>query len=72
MTMYENSNGVPVPDMTVLRELRTTFHYAGADTVSALFGDDWDGVTGPINEAPCLEPIDNDPTINALLAARDL
>lgn len=70
--MYEDANGVMVPDGTLLREAHHVFHYGVADTVSALFGEEWDGVTGPINEAPCLEAIDNDPTINALLAAANL
>lgn len=70
--MYENANGVMVPDSTVLREVYHTLHYGVADTVSDLFGDDWDGVTGPLNEAPCLDPIDNDPAINALLDAENL
>jgi hypothetical protein len=70
--MYEDANGVMVPDSTMLREIHHVFHYGVAETVTELFPDEWDGVTGPINEAPCLEPIDNDPTINALLAAEDL
>lgn len=70
--MFENANGVMVPDSTMLREVSRAFHYGGADKVSDLFDDDWDGVTGPINEAPCLEPIDNDPAINALLTAANL
>ena len=72
MTMYEDSNSVPVPDMTVLREVAHAFHFGVGETVSDMFGDEWDGVTGPINEAPCLEPIDNDPSINALLTAANL
>ena len=70
--MFEDANGTMVPDNTALREVHHAFHYGTSDTVSALFGDDWDGVTGPINEAPCLEPIDNDPAINSLLAAANL
>ncbi len=70
--MYEDANGVMVPASTVLREVHYAFHYGVADTVGELFGEDWDGVTGPINEAPCLEAIDNDPTINALLTAANL
>lgn len=70
--MLEDANGVMVPDSTMLREVHHVFHYGAADTVSELFGDEWDGVTGPINEAPCLEPIDNDPIINALLTAANL
>lgn len=70
--MVEDANGIMVPDSTMLREVSYAFHYGGADTVSAMFDENWDGVTGPINEAPCLEPIDNDPAINALLAAANL
>ncbi len=65
--MYEDINGVPVPDSTVLRDLHSAFGANTGETVTDLFGD-----TGPLNEAPCLEPIDDDPTINALLAARNL
>ena len=64
--MFENMNGV------MPRDLRHVLHHSVTDTVSDLFGDDWDGVTGPVNGAPCLEPIDNDPTINDLLAAENL
>ena len=72
MNMYENAEGIMVPNSTALRDVYHTFHYAVSETVHELFGDEWDGVTGPINEAPCLEPIDNDPTINALLTACNL
>ena len=70
--MFEDANGVMVPGSTVLRDVHHAFHFGMGETVSDLFGDDWDGVTGPINEAPCLDPIDNDPTINALLDAANL
>lgn len=70
--MYEDANGVMVPASTLWREVHHAFHYGVTDTVGELFGEDWDGVTGPINEAPCLEAIDNDPTINALLTAANL
>lgn len=70
--IFEDVNDIMVPGSTVLREVSRAFHYGGADTVSAMFDENWDGVTGPINEAPCLEPIDNDPTINALLTAVNL
>ncbi len=70
--MFEDANSVMVPDNTALREFQNVIHYGVTDTVSTLFGDEWDGVTDPTNEAPCLEPIDNDPAINALLAARNL
>lgn len=70
--MFEDANGIMVPDSTVLRDVHHTFHYAVSDTVSDLFEDGWDGVTGPINEALCLEPIDNDQTINDLLDAANL
>lgn len=65
--MYEDANGVMVPDSVVLREFHNAFHYMGPLSVTELFGD-----IGPLNEAPCLEPIDDDPTINALLAAANL
>ncbi len=70
--MYEDANGVMVPDSVLLQEVHHVLHYGVADTVGELFGEEWDGVTGPINEAPCLEAIDNDPTINALLTAANL
>lgn len=69
---FEDSNGVMVPGSTVLREVHHVFHYGTTETVSELFADEWDGVTGPINEALCLEPIDNDPTIEVALAAYGL
>lgn len=70
--MFEDANGVMVPASTALKEVHHAFHYGSPDSLSELFGDEWDGETGPISEAPCLEPIDNDPTINALLAAENL
>jgi hypothetical protein len=70
--MYEDANDVMVPDSVVLREVYHTFHFGVAETVAELFSDEWDGVTGPINAALDLEPIDNDPTINALLATENL
>jgi len=67
-TMFsEDANGVMVPNGTALRDVYYALHYNEADTVRELFGD-----VGPLNEAPCLEAIDDDPTINALLAAADL
>lgn len=65
--MYEDTNGVMVPDSTVLRDVYHAFHYGVAETVTELFGD-----TGPLNEASCLEAIDDDPTIETLLAAYGL
>ncbi len=66
--MYEDANGVMVPDSTVLREIHHTFHYGVAETVIEKFAD-----IGSLRDAaPCLEPIDDDPTINALLAAENL
>ncbi len=70
--MFENANGIMIPGRTILREVHHTFHYGMGETVTELFGDEWDGETGPINEAPCLEAIDNDPAINALLAVENL
>ena len=71
--MFEDANsGVMVPDSVVLREVHNAFHYGLSETVAELFGDEWDGETGPINAAPCLEDIDDDPTINSLLAAQNL
>lgn len=64
---FEDANGVMVPESTALREIYHAFHYGVPETVSDLFGD-----IGPLNPAPCLEAIDDDPTINALLAAQNL
>ncbi len=65
--MYENANGVMVPDSVMLRDVHHAFHYGELVTVSELFGD-----VGPLTGAPCLEAIDDDPTINALLAAANI
>ena len=66
--MYEDANSVMVPDNTALREVHHAFHYGVPETVIEMFAD-----IGSLRDAaPCLEPIDNDPTINALLAARGL
>ena len=70
--MFENANGVMVPAGTALQEIYHVFHYGITDTVSELFSDEWDGITEPINKAPCLEPIDDDPIINTLLTAENL
>ena len=53
--MYEDANGVMVPNTVALREVYHAFHYGPTETVIELFGD-----TGPLNEAPCLEPIEDD------------
>ena len=65
--MYENANGIMVPDNTVLRELYHAFHYGEPVSASKLFDD-----SDPLDPAPYLEPIDDDPIINALLAAENL
>ncbi len=65
--MYEDGNEIPVPDMTVLRNLHSVVSCGTAETVSARFGD-----VGPLDPSVNEEPIDNDPTINALLTACDL
>ncbi len=70
--MFETKDGVMVPDRTILREIHRTFHYAVGETVIDLFGHDWDCEIEPVIDTPCLEPIDNDPTINALLASANL
>lgn len=64
--MAEDINGVMVPDSTMLRELHHTFHY-GKPAAFALSGDD-----GPLDPVTNLEPIDDDPTIETLLAAEEL
>lgn len=66
-TVHEDANSVMVPGSTALREVCHAFYYDGPATVGEMFGD-----IGPLNPAPCLEPIDNDPIINALLAAENL
>lgn len=58
---------IMIPDSTVLQDIRYIFHYGISETLTDVLGD-----VEPITEAPCLEPIDNDPTINALLAAANL
>lgn len=58
---------IMVPGSTALQEIHHTFHYGMAETATDALGD-----VEPITEAPCLEPIDDDPTINALLAAKNL
>ena len=66
--MYEDANGVMTPNSTMLREIYHTFHYGVVETVIEGFAD-----IGSLRDAaPCLEPIDDDPTINALLAAENL
>lgn len=62
--MYEDINGTMVPDSTVLRDMHTAFRHGLAETVTELFGD-----VGPFEPNPTEEVIDNDPTINAMLAA---
>ena len=62
--MYEDINGTMVPDSTVLRDMHTAFHHGLAETVIELFGD-----VGPFETNPTEETIDDDPTINAMLAA---
>jgi hypothetical protein len=65
--MHEDANGIMIPDSTALQEVHHMFYYHVAETVSELFGD-----VGPLNIATCLEPIDDDPTINTLLTAANL
>lgn len=72
MIVFDTANGIMVPDRTILREIHRTFHYGPGETVLDLFGHEWDSEIEPVIETPCLEPIDNDPTINALLAAENL
>ena len=62
--MYEDINGTMVPDSTVLRDMHSAFHHGLAETVIELFGD-----VGPFEPNPTEETIDDDPTINAMLAA---
>ena len=62
--MYEDLNGTMVPDSTVLRDMHSAFHHGLAETVIELFGD-----VGPFEPNPVEETIDDDPTINAMLAA---
>ena len=62
--MYEDNNGTMVPDSTVLRDLHSAFHHGLAETVTELFGE-----VGPFEPNPTEETIDDDPSINALLAA---
>ena len=62
--MYEDINDIMVPDSTLLRETYHACHFGVAETVTEILGE-----YGPLNAKPCLEAIDNDPTINALLAA---
>ena len=64
----EDANGIMVPGSTMLREIYHVFHYGVIETVIEGFAD-----IGSLRDAaPCLEPIDNDQTINALLAAENL
>lgn len=64
---FEDANGVMVPGTTALREVYRAFHYDEPMAVNELFGGG-----GPLDSAPCLEAIDNDPTINSLLEAENL
>ena len=50
------------------RDRRGAVHYAMPETTSELIGNDVD----PLRPSSCLESMDNDPTIDALLAAENL
>lgn len=66
--MYEDINDVMHPDSTVLREMHHTFHYGVNETVIEMYGE-----IGPLDLDPhIMEPIDNDKTIDALLASHNL
>ena len=62
--MYEDINGIMVPDSTVLRDMHSAFHHGLAETVTELFGE-----VGPFEPNITEETIDNDPAINAMLIA---
>ncbi len=66
--MYEDANGVMIPDSMMLREVYHAFHHGISETVIERFED----IGSLRHAAPCLEPIDNDPAINALLTAENL
>lgn len=66
--MYEDTNDVMHPDSTVLREVHHTYHYGANETVTEKYGE-----VGPLDlDSHNMEPIDNDKTIDALLAAHNL
>ncbi len=65
--MYENTNGVMVPDSTTMLDTYHAVHFGAVETVTEILGE-----YGPINAKPCLEAIDDDPTIEIALAAYGL
>lgn len=66
--MDEDTNGVMIPDSAVLQKIYHALHSGASETVIERFED-----IGSLRDAaPCLEPIDDDPSINALLAAENL
>ena len=69
--MYEDLNDTMVPDSTALRDLHAAFHHGLADTVIELF-DTLGPVFNGIEPNPTEDTIDNDPTINAMLTARNI
>ncbi len=62
-----HEDGVMIPDSVVLREVHHASYYTEAETRDELFGD-----AGLLNETSCMEPIDNDPTIEVVLASYGL
>ena len=65
--MYENANGIMVPDTVIAHDLYTACHYGTVETVIEVLGE-----YGPLNAMPCLEDIDGDPSIKIALAAYGL
>lgn len=65
--MYENVNGIMVPDGTTMLDTYHAVHYGTIETVTEILGE-----YGPIKAKPCLEPIDDDPTIEIVLASYGL
>ncbi len=65
--MYEDVNGIMVPDTVLSRETYLACHFGTVETVTEILGE-----YGPTAAKPCLEPIDNDPTIEIVLATYGL
>ena len=65
--MYEDVNGTMVPDTVLSRDTYFACHFGTVETVTEILGE-----YGPVHAKPCLEPIDDDPTIEATLASYGL
>ncbi len=68
--MYEDLNGMMHPfqeTMQALSAVLNSMEFAYSDSILGLFGDQ-----GPLDMSFNEEPIDNDETIEVMLAAQDL